>query len=360
MQERGRRGVCQVRELRLTEFSLRLWLKNSKHTSASELCWHCPSRGAGEKSQLGRFLGRGSTAHPPTRRAKWRARLLLARADLARHVARTKKPDQKGVKGLSMMALCAPILLCATMGPETPTHTRGAMGLVIMPEKSYGGENSTTTAIPHRPSAATSPTILSASRGMKPPGSGQPVPGTKPANGTAQHPARSMRVRRSQRRAVAHLRCHRRAGRRHSQARRAVHAPTFVPQCGVVCHWGFQKEFLSWHSRFLARGRSPLGEVNKKRVCFLMEHQNQGQKHSKLQHERTKTLRVQGRFIPSRDPAQCEKQNYGDREIRTKEKWRTSRRSACELGIVTASRTYPARSVGRRSGRPTSPAGRCS
>ena len=50
---------------------------------------------------------------------------------------------------------------------------------------------------------------------------------------------------------------------------------------------------------------------------------------------------------------------YGDREIRTKEKRRTSRRSACELGIVPASRTYPARSVGR-SGRPTSPVGRCS
>ena len=47
---------------------------------------------------------------------------------------------------------------------------------------------------------------------------------------------------------------------------------------------------------------------------------------------------------------------YGDREIRTKEKRRTSRRSACELGIVPASRTYPARSVGR-SGRPTSPVG---
>ena len=45
----------------------------------------------------------------------------------------------------------------------------------------------------------------------------------------------------------------------------------------------------------------------------------------------------------------------GDREIRTEENRRTSRRSACELGgIVAASRTYPGRSVGR-SKRPTSP-----
>ena len=49
----------------------------------------------------------------------------------------------------------------------------------------------------------------------------------------------------------------------------------------------------------------------------------------------------------------------GDREIRTEENRRTNRRSACELGIVPASRTYPGRSVGR-SGRPTSPVGRCS
>eukprot|EP00967_Tisochrysis_lutea_P096213 scaffold140770_cov31-Tisochrysis_lutea.AAC.2 len=35
--------------------------------------------------------------------------------------------------------------------------------------------------MPQRPSAATSPTILRASRGSRPPGSGQPVPGTKPA-----------------------------------------------------------------------------------------------------------------------------------------------------------------------------------
>ena len=62
------------------------------------------------------------------------------------------------------------------------------------------------------------------------------------ANGAAQHPVRSI-VRRSQRRVAAHLRCHRRAGRRHSQARRAVHAPTFVPQSGVVCHW----RFLMWY-----------------------------------------------------------------------------------------------------------------
>ena len=50
---------------------------------------------------------------------------------------------------------------------------------------------------------------------------------------------------------------------------------------------------------------------------------------------------------------------YGDRGIRTKEKRRTSRRSECDLGIVPARRTYPARSVGR-SGRPASPVGRCS
>ena len=49
----------------------------------------------------------------------------------------------------------------------------------------------------------------------------------------------------------------------------------------------------------------------------------------------------------------------GHRKKRTEENRRTSRRSACELGIVPASRTYPARSVGR-SGRPTSPVGRCS
>ena len=43
---------------------------------------------------------------------------------------------------------------------------------------------------------------------------------------------------------------------------------------------------------------------------------------------------------------------YGDREIRTEENRRTNRRSACELGIVPASRTYPGRSVGRSSSPP--------
>ena len=52
---------------------------------------------------------------------------------------------------------------------------------------------------------------------------------------TAQRSTRRAQcVRRSQRRATAHLRCHRSAGWCHSQARRAVHAPTFVPQCGVL------------------------------------------------------------------------------------------------------------------------------
>ena len=42
-----------------------------------------------------------------------------------------------------------------------------------------------TTSIPQRPSAATKPIILSASRGSSPPGSGQPVPGTNPASITS-------------------------------------------------------------------------------------------------------------------------------------------------------------------------------
>ena len=44
----------------------------------------------------------------------------------------------------------------------------------------------------------------------------------------------------------------------------------------------------------------------------------------------------------------------GDRENRTEENWRTNRRSACELGLVPASRTYPGvgRSVGREDRSP--------
>ena len=59
------------------------------------------------------------------------------------------------------------------------------------------------------------------------------------------------------------------------------------------------------------------------------------------------------------DTTSAKSEICGDREIRTEENRRTSRRSACELEIVPASRTYPGRSVGR-SGRPTSPVGRCS
>ena len=57
--------------------------------------------------------------------------------------------------------------------------------------------------------------------------------------------------------------------------------------------------------------------------------------------------------------AQCEKRNLRRSRNSNEKKRRTSRRSASELGIVPASRTYPGRSVGR-SGRPTSRVGRCS
>ncbi len=50
--------------------------------------------------------------------------------------------------------------------------------------QSYGGEHST-TSIPEMPPSATRRTRPSASRGSRPPGSGQPVPGTKPESITS-------------------------------------------------------------------------------------------------------------------------------------------------------------------------------
>ena len=71
-------------------------------------------------------------------------------------------------------------------------------------------------------------------------------------------PRRAQCVRRSQRRAAAHLRCHCRAGRNHSQAARrarCTHQPYFVlllfhsVQCCV--HW----RFLMWHFATKATNR---------------------------------------------------------------------------------------------------------
>ena len=88
---------------------------------------------------------------------------------------------------------------------------------------------------------------------------------------------RAQCVRRSQRRAAAHLRCHRRAGRRHSQARRAMtHQPLFhsaTVWCGVSL--GFSKGVgLSRRSSrsvtnpalgLLGNGAAPHCEIRKER-----------------------------------------------------------------------------------------------
>src|SRR5215470_4282890 len=80
--------------------------------------------------------------------------------------------------GLSMSRLWPPSLPWATSEPSASTTTRTPTS-AVMSEVSYGGDTSTTSR-PQMPSAATSPRIFKASRGKKPPGSGQPVPGTNP------------------------------------------------------------------------------------------------------------------------------------------------------------------------------------
>src|SRR5712671_4602812 len=77
-----------------------------------------------------------------------------------------------------MMDLCLPRLPWATIEPSASTTTR-TPNSAVMSDVSYGGDTSTTSS-PQMPGAETSPSSFSASRGRKPPGSGQPVPGTKP------------------------------------------------------------------------------------------------------------------------------------------------------------------------------------
>ena len=60
------------------------------------------------------------------------------------------------------------------------------------------------------------------------------------ANGAAQHPARSMRAPIATPRGGAPA-LPSPCWTAPLPGRRAVHSPTFVTQCGVVCHWGFQK-----------------------------------------------------------------------------------------------------------------------
>src|SRR5262249_49764464 len=68
-----------------------------------------------------------------------------------------------------------PILPCLAIVASTSTMDRAASS-DVMSALSYGGETST-TSIPAIPSFAMSSSILRSSRGRKPPGSGQPVPG---------------------------------------------------------------------------------------------------------------------------------------------------------------------------------------
>eukprot|EP00962_Isochrysis_galbana_P024251 scaffold7420_cov97-Isochrysis_galbana.AAC.3 len=106
----------------------------------------------------------------------------------------TASPGQKGTKGLSMMFLWAPILPWPTSEPKTSTAMRNAIRDVMSEQSATRARGSAAprpapcppppsarTSIPQSPSDATRPTILRASRGSRPPGSGQPVPGTKPA-----------------------------------------------------------------------------------------------------------------------------------------------------------------------------------
>src|SRR5580658_5692480 len=73
-----------------------------------------------------------------------------------------------------------PIRPCLVMEASTSTIARTATS-AVMSEISYGGDTST-ASIAATPSFATPFKIASASRGRNPPGSGQPVPGTKPAS----------------------------------------------------------------------------------------------------------------------------------------------------------------------------------
>ena len=97
----------------------------------------------------------------------WATRLPANRTPQTSAPARLPSDGVTGKEGKR----CAPI---------TSTMSRSPISAVIS-ETSYGGDTST-SSMPHRPSAATIPTIFSASRGSRPPGSGQPVPGTKAAS----------------------------------------------------------------------------------------------------------------------------------------------------------------------------------